>query len=110
MQKKCADQASAAFNEMGLRKEPASYTNRCQQKLNRCFIEIQTIKDRSFHTTVQDAFEGRGYAEYFWINLDGKKYWELKPYLCKVVLLSGEEKACQSQQEFQELVKIYMEQ
>jgi len=33
---------------------------------------------------VYDAFQGRVYANYIWINAKGKKYWEVAPTECDV--------------------------
>ena len=113
-QAKCANQARTVFKEMGWDKEFLTvYTSHYDQKLNRCYIQVYNSKaDRgsaSVYRFVQDAFEGKGYAEYSWINNTGKKYWEVKPVLCKVTLLSGEEKICSSMEEFEELIKVYVE-
>jgi len=59
--------------------------------------------------TLTDAFEGKVYGNYIWSTQKGKKYWEVPPLECKVTLPSGEEKACHSSDEFDELVKQYME-
>jgi hypothetical protein len=96
---------------LGWKKEPfAAYANHYHQKLNKCFIEIYSMKVPSVSMSVSDAFEGKEYAEYSWINTQGKKYWEVKPVTCKVTLLSGDEKTCGSQEEFERLIKVYMEQ
>ena len=50
------------------------------------------------------------YADYFWINVTGKKYGEVKPKRCDVKLPYGEWKTCHSEEDFNELVKVYMEQ
>jgi len=60
--------------------------------------------------TVSDAFEGKVYAEYFWCNDKGKKYWEVAPFMCKVTLLNGEEKFCNTTDEYEELIKQFMQQ
>jgi hypothetical protein len=109
LQEKCANQASYAFRELGWKKEPfAAYANHYHPKLNRCFIEIYSTKAPSVSMSVSDAFEGKVYAEYFWINAHGKKYWEVRPDTCKVTLLSGDEQTCNSQEEFEQLIKVYM--
>jgi hypothetical protein len=115
LQKKCADQAAAEFKEWGWNKKPSAvYTNHYQPTMNKCFIRIEDPAfENNTPTTsinVSDAFEGKVYAEYLWMNHEGKQYWEVKPKICKVTLLSGEEKHCQSPEEFDELVRVYMEQ
>jgi hypothetical protein len=114
LQEKCAKQASSVFRPMGLKSASADYTNHYNPKLNRCFITVSiTATVGSMPTVnmwVQDAYEGKGYAEYVWINRHGQQYWEVKPDTCKVTLLSGEEKTCESQEEFEQLIKVYMDQ
>jgi len=111
LQEQCANQASSAFRELGWKKEPsAGYANHYHEKLNKCFIEIYSMKAPSVSMSVSDAFEGKVYAEYFWINTHGRKYWEVRPDTCKVTLLSGHEQTCKSQEEFEQLIKAYMEQ
>ena len=114
-QKKCADQAAVAFRESGFaKKSMAGYVNHYQQKLNKCFVHISNTDFENnvlvVYQNVSDAFESKLYGEYMWRNPERKKYSEVKPILCTVTLLSGEEKLCHSQEEFNELVKIYMEQ
>lgn len=62
-----------------------------------------------FHNLGSDAFEGKVYANYIWRSDKRKKYWEVTPFDCKVMLLSGEERLCHSSDEFDALVKQYME-
>lgn len=54
--------------------------------------------------TVADAFEGREYAEYFWINTKGQKYWEGKPFVRKLRPPNADEILCKSQNEFDYLI------
>jgi hypothetical protein len=115
LQKKCADQSASEFKTWGWNKKPlAGYDNHYQQNLNKCFVRIEnsefTNNVPATSITVSDAYEGKVYGDYQWINTEGKKYWEVKPFICKVTLLSGEQKFCHSKEEFDELVKVYMEQ
>jgi len=118
-QEKCAKQAEIAFKQSGFHNGGPNntlvgYTNHYNQKLNKCFIDISTtetnVKGVSVYRDVSDAFEGRPYADYMWINNQGKKYWEVKPFMCKVTPISGgEDKTCQSQDEFEALINGYMQ-
>jgi hypothetical protein len=117
LQEKCAKQARDEFKSQGWAKEQlAGYTNHYVAQLNKCFIIIQSTDTKTapgqIITTMSvfDAFEGKQYADYFWETKKGKKYWEVKPFLCKVTLPSGEEKVCTSEQEFTELIRPYTEQ
>jgi hypothetical protein len=116
LQDKCARQAHETFKNLGWDKEPlAGYGNHYHVGLNKCFILIyNTSSDSSDSgrlTTVKlllDAFEGATYGDYEWDSEKDKKYWEVKPYICDITLPSGESTHCQSQDEFDEVVKTYM--
>jgi len=108
LQKKCADQAATVFKGDGLNWTlhhlQHSYTNHYQQRLKRCFVQISTSDGVSTSTTIKDAFEGKEYARFYLVKPEGR------PSPCQVMLLSGEQKTCRSKKEFEELVKVYMEQ
>jgi hypothetical protein len=117
LQQRCAQQSRAEFKEAGWGKEPmASFVNHYNSKLNKCFIEIVSMRSYrqppipTISKTVADAFEGKVYGEYMWINPKGDKYWEVKPFACKVTSMSGEELFCDSPEQFDSLVKQFMEQ
>jgi hypothetical protein len=117
LQEQCARQARQEFKFLKWDGEPfASYTNHYNGHLNKCFIEIQNTDTKAarpdifISKTLSDAFEGKGYGEYNWKSAKGKKYWEVPPFLCKVTVESGDEKICHSSEEFDGLIKPYMEQ
>jgi hypothetical protein len=100
LQEKCSKQAHD-FAE-GL------FTSHYNEKLNKCFILIVNMKPQRDGNYVgikelYDAFEGKSYGEYSWNT--GK----LAPYICKGTLLSGDEKFCHSSDEFDGIVKLYMQ-
>lgn len=113
-QDKCAKQAKVAFDSERRGKDDlTSYTNHYNAKVNKCFIEEYSTQPLPFPTVtrvVSDAFEGKEYGQYFWNNPKGKKYGEVPPTLCKVRSLSGEETLCNSSEEFDGLLKQFMEQ
>ncbi len=110
LQGKCAKQAQEAFKLNGMEKEAmASFQNHYNTKLNKCFVQFNSHKGLMTFRTVVDAFEGKDYADYAWQADKVKKYWEVPPFVCRVTLLSGEEKTCRSSDEFDALVKLYME-
>jgi len=114
-QAKCAQQARIAFSESGLDKQAMrGYTNHYNQRLNKCFVKLNSLKGEgkglATYKQVQDAFEGKSYAEYFSANIKGEPVWSVKPTVCLVTMQSGEEKYCESDKEFEELVRVYMEQ
>ena len=116
LQEKCARQAREEFRLYGWDKhEMADVSNHYNAKLNKCFMQIQDTDAKTVRGTIvtsksiSDAFEGKVYADYIWSTQKNKKYWEVPPLVCKVTLLSGEEKICHSSGEFDELVKQFME-
>jgi hypothetical protein len=117
LQEQCAKQAEEVFKFGKWDKESlADYTNHYNATLNKCFIEIQSMDAKTAppdiftNKTVSDAFEGKGYGEYMWKSDRVKKYWEVPPLQCRVTLPSGEERFCHSSDEFDQLIKQYMEQ
>ena len=112
-QDKCAKQAKVVFDSERRGKDDiTSYTNHYNATVNKCFIEEYSNEPHIFSVsrTVSDAFEGKEYGQYFWSNPERKKYWEVPPTLCKVTPLSGEETFCNSSEEFDGLIKQFMEQ
>lgn len=114
LQERCAKQARAEFKAGDNEKEPMSFTNHYSAKLDKCFIEVTSSADSgnvpNTHRIVSDAFEGKVYAEYHWRNDTGKKYWEVEPFMCRVVLQTGEETFCKTTAEYEALIKQYMQQ
>ena len=113
VQGQCAEQAERMFKNLGWnKKDYASFENHYNVKLNKCFIRIDNTEVNNGMTTsktLMDAFEGKVFGEYVWINSKKEKYWDVKPMICKVTILSGEEKICTSDTEFNDFAKAYME-
>jgi hypothetical protein len=114
-QEKCAEQARKAFVGTGYKLEQgAGYENHYSTELKRCFILTQSTDAKNSPTIwtykfLSDAYEGKSYGEYAWRTVKHMKYWEVPPVTCRVVLPSGEEHICKSDEEFGELIKVYME-
>jgi hypothetical protein len=114
-QEKCAAQARKAFNDLGYKpNDMAGYENHYNTKLNKCFVFVQNTDATHQPTiwtykTLFDAYAGKTYAAYSWHTVKDKKYSEVPPFTCKVVLPSGDDKLCESDNEFDELIKTYME-
>ena len=114
MQGRCAKQASDTFTQLGYNaKGLAEYTNHYSKKMGKCFMVIAntstTVGSVSTSKNLSDAFEGKVYGSYIWINSQGKKYWEVAPTECTVTLQDGQEKQCTSVEEWDNLAKTYME-
>ena len=112
----CSAQATKAFADMGYPKDAiAGYQNHYNARLNKCFIEVSNTDPKVSPGTIWtyrfvfDAFEGKQYGTYSWHTEKDKKYWEVKPFECEVVLPSGEKQFCNSDDEFTQLIRVYME-
>jgi hypothetical protein len=116
LDEKCARQAVAYFKEGGYDKSGPfnGFTNHYNPELGECFILIQSLDTKSGPGRYMEsrdlwgAYERKWYANYVWFSESGKKYWQVKPFMCQVMSPSGEKKVCQSADEFDELVKTYM--
>jgi hypothetical protein len=115
LQEKCAKRAQAAFDKMYFQDRTlATFTNHYNVKMNRCFIETEQdwVSEGAdiwwSYKFVTDAYEGKDFGSYAWHSDKVKKYWEVPPVQCQVTLPSGEEKLCKSSDEFDDLIKVYM--
>jgi hypothetical protein len=110
LQAKCADRAYKDFVEWGYKaRDNPDFVGNYNAKLDRCFVQFQhTIAGGFFWRELFDAYSGKEYGEYGWQRDEQKKYWEVPPFVCHVTPLSGEEIFCKSDDEFQELAKVYM--
>lgn len=112
----CSKQADLVLKDGGWKPENmALNTNHYNPKMNQCFVEIDStdaasIKGKVSNSKVlSDAFENKVYGSYVWISQEGKKYWEVKPMECWVLSKSGEKQRCESDDEFNELAKQYLQ-
>lgn len=116
LQAQCAKQATTAFKESGWEKESlAGYENHYNEKLNKCLVIMQNTDTKTAPGKIitsrylSDAFEGKNLGNYFWESDRTKKYYEVAPFECDVTIPSGEKKTCKSSDEFEELLKVYMQ-
>jgi hypothetical protein len=116
LQAQCAKQAAIVFKQSGWEKEQmASYENHYNEKLNKCFVILQNTDHKTTPGQIitsrylSDAFEGKNLGNYFWESERNRKYWEVTPFMCDVTIPSGEKKTCKSSDEFDELLKVYMQ-
>jgi len=114
LQSQCAKQAAIAFKQSGWSTEKlADSTNHYNTRLGKCFVEITNTTIENGHpghsAIVSDAFEGKVYGSYEWINVTNKQFWEVPPTECEVTVPTGETKYCKSSEEFEDLTKIYMQ-
>jgi hypothetical protein len=119
LQDKCATQARERFNLDWEGRPPTgvTFTDHYNPQLSKCFLltlyvdnDIKYLPGKTgISRALYDAVENRQYAEYFWIGEKNKKYSDVPPSTCKVTLQSGEERICHSSQEFNTLLRQYME-
>src|ERR1035438_6326439 len=87
-QKMCEEQAAKRYledknrDDFGLNKKNPpieSYTSHFDPSVNVCYVRINSTTGNPSGGTdvVYDAFGGRVFATYIWINIEGKKYYEV---------------------------------
>jgi hypothetical protein len=120
LQDRCAKQARVEFEDdqaadekLGLaRNQVTQFENHYNAKLGKCFVKLESwgMKEPiQISVRVIDAFESKGYAMYLWQEDKNKKASAVPPFQCKVTMPSGEERVCRSDDEFDVLIKQYME-
>lgn len=116
LEARCAEQASKIFADLGYKRtELNRYESHYNGTLNKCFIrtvsqDSYTVPDAIFaYQNVLDAFELKQLGSYAWRGNKRRKLGEVRPFVCEVTLPSGDKRACHSDGEFTELVKLYME-
>jgi hypothetical protein len=116
LQAQCAKQAALVYKDSGWEKASiAGYENHYNEKLNKCFVAMQNtdVKTSAGRLTTSrflvDAFEGKTLGTYFWQSAKNTPYGEVPPFECDVTISSGEKKVCHSSDEFEELLKVYMQ-
>jgi hypothetical protein len=114
LQERCAKLALEQFKRLGWDKEEtAGFTNHYNEKMNKCVLLIQNTAKNSpgiigTNMVLVDAFEGKELGTYSWHTVRDKGI-SGPAIQCEVTLPSGEKKFCNSQAEFDELIKIYVE-
>jgi hypothetical protein len=110
-QKMCGEKAEKEFHKYNPKASPLDdYTSHYDAQANVCYMMVHTVLTNqgvSVSNIVTDAFEGRGYASYIWINPQGKKYWEVAPNDCTVKPRGQAIITCKSSEEFEGLVDKY---
>lgn len=109
-QEKCATRSRKDFEDWGyINKDGADFVSHYNAALDRCFIQTQNrMPGGVFYRDLFDAYSGKQYGEYGWEENPSKKYWEVPPFSCHVTLPSGEDRSCQSDDDFQKLAAVYM--
>lgn len=106
-QKMCDEQANKRFRETTQNETSlSSYTSRYDPAVNVCYVRLYYMTGRpaTVIDTVSDAFGGRVFASYAWID-DPK----LGPRItmCKVSIPGKSDQTCAAAEEFKQLVERY---
>jgi len=104
----CDEQAGKKFHEYG---HGASdmYTSHYDPAVNVCYTRVRSIGGTPPMVTdgVYDAFGGRVYANYMWMNSKNKKIWEVSPSACEIHIPGKPVETCKTDAEFDELTEKY---
>jgi len=115
-QKMCAEQAEKHFNSTSASQGSANFTSHYDARANVCYIMVHdhgvSYGNLTVSDVVYDAFEGRDYASYIWINPTRRSDRlplpeEVAPAECYVKPRGQAEITCKSSDEFEELIDKY---
>ena len=116
LQEKCTQQAEKMFHTLGYKvnqpnADVDTYQSHYNQKLEKCFmtIESSSLTTGFINKVMLDAFEQREYAEYTWMPQGDKKYWEVPPKICKLIVSTKNEQTCKSDDEYKAFIATYIE-
>ncbi len=100
LQKKCSNETERFFRKEYGKKELSGYVNHYNRKMNKCFILISSpeVASKTIYETLYDHFENKEYGS-FYSSIDGRQN-----VICNMLGTH-----CKSYDEWQSLVKPYME-
>lgn len=113
MRLQCQNMAKIFFDDKDMLlwdKNRDSFKSHYYKKINKCFIEIDaSVSAGRSEITLYDVVDNKQYGEYLELKGDDGMYpvspdGKVKPYLCVV-----SDNKCKNQDEFETLVKPYME-
>jgi hypothetical protein len=108
-QKMCDEQSEKKFRENG-HGTFDSYTSHYDTEVNVCFIRVDSLPAGKFPVisdVVYDAFGGRIYANFMWINSKNRPAFEVSPSECEIHIPGKPDQACKTAEEFDELTEKY---
>ena len=108
-QKLCDEQAGKRFQE-DKHSNYTSYTSHYDPTANVCYIRVNSTSSEKFPVVVDmvyDAFGGRVYANYMWIDSQNKKYREGTPSKCELDIPGKPVEECKSLEQFDALTEKY---
>jgi hypothetical protein len=108
-QKMCDEQATKKFSENAHGKND-TYTSHYDTAVNVCYMRVHSLSFDKFpmvSDSVYDAFGGRVFAEYMWINSQNKKAEEVPPDVCLIYIPGKPAETCRMAVEFDALTEKY---
>lgn len=111
-QKMCDEQAAKRFRELREKSGAlTSYTSRYDPAVNVCYGRVYYMSGAPpmVADTVSDAFGGRIYANYMWINSQNKQSSEVPPVTCEIHIPGKPDETCNTEEEFNKLVDRYFD-
>lgn len=87
-----------------------TYTSHYDPRVNVCFVRVNSFGSAgpaSVTDVIYDAFGGRVYATYIWVNPLKRKFWEVPPSECDVEIPGKPEEQCTSTDAFNQLTEKY---
>lgn len=113
MQTQCANQAKLTYSELGYKpKDRAYYRNHFNSRLNKCMLytESQPSDETGSwdNKALIDVAENNELGSLAWLRFPQSGKSE-PPYLCHVQSDSAVRQSCKSDDEYEKLVKAYME-
>ena len=109
----CAKRAQAFYSLGGYdRRIVTRFANHYDAKLNRCFVEIgeSMVGGQPLSSTsLMDAFENREIGQYVYILRGGTHAPETIVAACHVTTPDGKDRRCMSEEEFEALIKPYLD-
>ena len=115
LQAKCYEQARSLYGSLGYPKgRIAGFGNHYNQKLGKCFLDVMNLETAGpdslwMHDDVLEAVTGAEDAAYTALVPSRNLTPAAPPSRCEVRLPSGELRICGADEEFGELINVYME-
>ena len=104
------DKNSDDFGDKKKKNPPLeSYTSHYDPTVNVCYVRINSISANPPMTSdaVYDAFGGREFAAYIWVNAQKKKFFEVPPTECDIDIPGKPQEKCDSIDEFNRETEKY---
>ena len=114
-QERCSLQAKKEYDlwkadQIRLQLISSEYQSHFNTKISKCLMLLTAdYVGGSNLKFLEDSFERRIYAMYYWSPSSTKKYWEVPPSICELTPSTLGKKNCSSVDEFDSFVATYLE-